>query len=293
AGTVQPEMPPSMAMEECSKDGCSPTSIDMTLDMSWRWLHNQGGYTNCVNDETGMWQADFCSDPSVCTETCVVEGIADQAYSGTYGVSAEDDALRLNYIPGSRVYVLEGDEYKMFKLKNREFSVEVDVSSLTCGINAGLYFVEMPANGGSGEAGARFGAGYCDAQCPRHLKFVDGLANTEGWAKTTAKTPEGDEVEVGPVGRWGSCCAELDVFEANREATALTVHPCSIDGAQRCDGSGECGDPNQKKESIWCAAEGCGHNPYRLGAHKFYGQGEDFDVDTSKVRPFRGCQESK
>ena len=42
----------------------------------------------------------------------------------------------------------------------------------------------MPADGGSSEfptnkAGAAYGTGYCDAQCPHDLKFIDGEANTK------------------------------------------------------------------------------------------------------------------
>lgn len=37
----------------------------------------------------------------------------------------------------------------------------------------------MPADGGLSEftnnnAGAAYGTGYCDSQCPRDLKFIDG-----------------------------------------------------------------------------------------------------------------------
>jgi cellulose 1,4-beta-cellobiosidase len=43
---------------------------------------------------------------------------------------------------GGRVYLLENDNtYKLFKLNNREFSFDVDVSSIECGINGALYFV--------------------------------------------------------------------------------------------------------------------------------------------------------
>ena len=38
--------------------------------------------------------------------------------------------------------------YRMFMLKNREFSVDVDVSTLACGLNGALYFVQMDADGG-------------------------------------------------------------------------------------------------------------------------------------------------
>ena len=38
--------------------------------------------------------------------------------------------------------------YKMFKMKNREFTFTVDVSKLPCGLNGALYFVEMDSDGG-------------------------------------------------------------------------------------------------------------------------------------------------
>jgi hypothetical protein len=46
-----------------------------------------------------------------------------------------------------------------------------------CGINGALYFVKMDADGGlakypTNKAGAPYGTGYCDAQCPRDLKFI-------------------------------------------------------------------------------------------------------------------------
>jgi cellulose 1,4-beta-cellobiosidase len=48
-----------------------------------------------------------------------------------------------------------------------------------CGINGALYFVKMDADGGlakysTNKAGAPYGTGYCDAQCPRDLKFIAG-----------------------------------------------------------------------------------------------------------------------
>ena len=37
----------------------------------------------------------------------------------------------------------DDDNYKMFHMKNMEISFEVDVSKLPCGMNGGIYFVEM------------------------------------------------------------------------------------------------------------------------------------------------------
>jgi cellulose 1,4-beta-cellobiosidase len=73
----------------------------------------------------------------------------------------------------------DDENYEMFKLKNREFTFDVDVSGLGCGLNGALYFVDMDEDGGlsefsSNKAGAAYGTGYCDAQCPRDIKFIDG-----------------------------------------------------------------------------------------------------------------------
>jgi len=69
---------------------------------------------------------------------------------------------------------------------NQEFSFDVDVSKLPCGLNGALYFVEMDADGGkskysTNEIGAAYGSGYCDAQCPHDLKWINGEANIENW----------------------------------------------------------------------------------------------------------------
>lgn len=72
---------------------------------------------------------------------------------------------------------------ELFKLKNREFTFDVDVSNLPCGLNGALYFVEMDRDGGLSEytnnkAGAKYGTGYCDSQCPQDIKFIDGEVRT-------------------------------------------------------------------------------------------------------------------
>ena len=71
-------------------------------------------------------------------------------------------------------------EYEIFKPLNQEFTFDVDVSNLPCGLNGALYFSEMSADGGlaaysGNKAGAQYGTGYCDSQCPRDLKFINGV----------------------------------------------------------------------------------------------------------------------
>ncbi|CCO37125.1 hypothetical protein BN14_11276 [Rhizoctonia solani AG-1 IB] len=91
-------------------------------------------------------------------ENCAVDG-AD--YSGTYGITTSGNALTLKFVTkgentnvGSRVYLMASDDtnYEMFKLKNQEFTFDVDVSNLPCGLNGALYFSEMSADGGKSNA---------------------------------------------------------------------------------------------------------------------------------------------
>lgn len=44
----------------------------------------------------------------------------------------------------------DSNNYEMFILKNQEFTFDVDVSGLPCGVNGALYFVEMAKDGGKG-----------------------------------------------------------------------------------------------------------------------------------------------
>lgn len=121
------------------------------------------------------------------------------------------------------------DKYQMFTLLGNEFTFDVDVSKLGCGLNGALYFVSMDADGGKSKysgnkAGAKYGTGYCDAQCPRDLKFIDGKvsihpgsmsrvpeltfqpkANSDQW------DPSSNDDNAG-VGEMGSCCSEMDIW---------------------------------------------------------------------------------
>merc|ERR1711862_55051 len=207
-----------------------------------------------------------------------------------YGVQQIQDGVKLKFVTehesgvnvGSRLYVMDDDEnYKLFYLKNREFSFEVDVSELQCGMNGEMYFSEMPADGGKGlgtnNAGAKYGTGYCDAQCPHDVKFISGEANVIDWEPN----PNDLSNSMGN-GKYGACCAEMDIWEANSMATAYTPHTCGIEGLLKCEGI-ECGD-NDKGERYdgVCDKDGCDINPYRMGNLNFYGRGSQYDVDTLK-----------
>lgn len=68
----------------------------------------------------------------------------------------------------------------------------------------------------------------------------------------------------------------MDLWEANREAQALTPHPCNGVETIKCTGTACSNDLAVGT----CDQGGCDINPYRLGNQDFYGPGKK--LDTSK-----------
>lgn len=120
-----------------------------------------------------------------CAANCALDGVD---YASTFGVTTSGDSLRLKFVAaastgtnvGSRVYLMQNaTNYHMFNPLNMQFTVDVDVSALPCGLKGAVYFSEMASDGGKSKyplntAGAQYGTGYCDSHCPRDLKFIDG-----------------------------------------------------------------------------------------------------------------------
>jgi len=236
-GTHIPNHSPAIIIQNCNEtDECQDEQLSLVLDANWRWVHEVGGYQNCAH-----------YDPV----NCAIEGVSNYSKYGIFTDSENRSvSLRMQRPDGSgggsRLYVTDNEGYKTFNLINRELAFEVDVSSLECGTNGALYFVSMDATGGQGvnnKAGAPYGLGYCDAQCPAN-RWNDSFQ--------------------------GFCCTEMDIWEANRQSSALTAHPCMSRGP--CSGS-ECHDG-------FCDSSGCDVNSYRLGDVNFYGRG--MAVDTNR-----------
>ncbi|TCD66503.1 CENP-B protein 1 [Steccherinum ochraceum] len=274
AGTQTAEVHPPLTWQTCTASGsCTNVAGKVVLDANWRWLHTTTGYTNCYTGNT--WDTSICDSDESCATACALDG-AD--YTGTYGITATGSSLKLDFVTasnvGSRVYLMASDtEYEMFKLLNQEFTFDVDVSTLPCGLNGALYFSEMAADGGmstqpNNKAGAKFGTGYCDSQCPRDLKFINGQANVEGWSGDSNSANSGK-------GSNGACCNEMDIWEANSMAAAFTPHPCAGDGLQVCTG-----DACNGGTAGLCDPSGCDFNSFRMGDETFYGAG--LTVDTTK-----------
>eukprot|EP00994_Dinema_validum_P007217 NODE_579_length_1530_cov_263.070223_g424_i0.p1 GENE.NODE_579_length_1530_cov_263.070223_g424_i0~~NODE_579_length_1530_cov_263.070223_g424_i0.p1 ORF type:complete len:471 (+),score=126.46 NODE_579_length_1530_cov_263.070223_g424_i0:54-1415(+) len=280
-GTNQPEIHPPITMSECTKGGCVQQQKSVVLDANWRWAHTTSGTTNCFTGND--WDKSICSDPVACAQNCAIDGAN---YANPYGISTSGDSLKLNFVTrgqygnnvGSRVYLMNTDStYEMFKLLNKEFTVDVDVSQLPCGLNGALYFVEMEEDGGmsshaGNKAGARYGTGYCDAQCPHDMKWINGEANSKNWVPSPVDKNSGH-------GHYGTCCHEMDIWEANSMATAYTPHSCSIREQYRCEGR-ECGDISSgDRYSGVCDKDGCDFNSYRLRDTEFYGPGKQLDTN--------------
>jgi hypothetical protein len=204
------ETRPKLTWKSCTKSGCTSNTGYIVVDDEWR-----------------------------------SDGFEDIDYEKQIGVTTNGDALTQKFVTvyngvktvGSRLYLLSSDQtrYELFKLVGKEFTYDVDVSQLPCGMNSALYTIEMAA-GGTGSGGAGVGSGYCDAQ------FL------------------GDD-SLG--------CAEFDIWEGNARANVYTSHSCSKTG-QFSRSNGE------------CSSNGCGFNPFRFGAETLYGNGSQFEIDSSK-----------
>ncbi|KIH93361.1 hypothetical protein SPBR_04211 [Sporothrix brasiliensis 5110] len=276
-GTQQTETHPKMPFQKCTAKGsCTTQQGEIVIDANWRWVHDKGGYSNCYTDNN--WNTTACADATSCASQCVVDG-AD--YTKTYGASTSGGALTLKFVTkgdyatniGSRMYLMASPtKYAMFTLLGNEFTFDVDVSKLPCGLNGAVYFVSMDEDGGmskysTNKAGAKYGTGYCDSQCPRDLKFING------WK------PSSNDKNAG-VGDMGSCCAEMDIWEANSMGMAYTPHPCKNNAQHVCNGD-ECGGTySASRYAGDCDPDGCDFNPYRMGVKDFYGAG--LTLDTSK-----------
>lgn len=291
------EAGPSINLRKCTAPGqCRTEQKQLTIDANWRWVHVQGDYKNCYDGNE--WIKEYCpgDDGAACAGRCVLEGVDEQQYKGTYGVEKVNngEGVSMKFVNkhkygtsvGSRLYMYENDKYEMFKVVNREFAFDADMSQLECGMNGAVYFVEMEENGGKGkgknQAGAKFGTGYCDAQCPHDIKFIDGEANIKGWRPN----PKDKSGNMG-TGHYGACCNEMDIWEANARSNAYTPHPCrkdnkTVPGVFRCEGI-DCGD-NDKGERYKgiCDKDGCDFASWRHGDTKFYGKGDEFKVNTNK-----------
>ncbi|KAJ6528309.1 glycoside hydrolase [Mycena sp. CBHHK59/15] len=238
------------------------------------------------------WDATICPDGKTCAANCALDGgdyaglmlfsppsIVDPA-SGTYGITTSGNALTMKFVTvsqqpniGSRVYLMTPGStttYQTFNFNNQEFTFDVDVSQLPCGLNGALYFAQMDADGGvaksagANKAGAKYGTGYCDAQCPRDIKFINGVANSAGWVPSPNDTNAG-------TGR------AAQKWMSGKRTRSPQLTPRIL--APLLDKVLALG-PAVRHQTRTCDQAGCDFNSYRMGNTSFYGPG--LTVDTSQ-----------
>ncbi|KAF2732171.1 endoglucanase-like protein [Polyplosphaeria fusca] len=255
----KPEVHPKLTTWKCTTaGGCKEQKSAVVLDSMSHPIKSS------VSKGCGDWgkgaDPTACPDQATCAKNCIMDGISDYESLGvtTSGGNLNMKLYGKNGVSSPRLYLLaEGEkEYELLHLVGKEFTFDVDVSKLPCGMNGALYLSEMEAKGGQGDlnkGGAAYGTGYCDAQC-YVTPWVNGVGNIKGE---------------------GICCNELDIWEANARSTQLAPHTCSKPGLYRCNGD-ECGRTGV------CDKNGCGNNPYANGEKSYYGPSASSKVDTSK-----------
>ncbi|KAJ7824258.1 glycosyl hydrolase family 7-domain-containing protein [Mycena olivaceomarginata] len=247
AGTNTAENHPALTWQKCTGTGgtsCTTQSASIVIDANWRWLHQgTNGFHELLHRFGNTWNTTACPDGKTCAD-----------YSGTYGISTSGNALTLKFVTvgqqpniGSRVYLMAPGGTAQF---------DVDVSQLPCGLNGALYFSQMDSDGGVAKSNGNNKAG------PKYgNRFINGVANSAGWAASP------NDTNAGTV---RSCCPEMDVWvTACSAANSYGTLPCLR--SQANTGSAL---------KAPCDQAGCDFNSYRMGDTTFYGPG--LTVDTSK-----------
>lgn len=169
-----PEVHPKLTTWKCTKKGgCREQKSALVLDSASHPIYQKNDPTKGCGNWGSAPDPEVCPDQETCQKNCLMDGISNY---GDYGVFTKGSEMTLTMkgkdgnIATPRVYLLAPGEqkYEILKLTGQEFTFDVDVSKLPCGMNGALYLSEMEANGGKSKlnkAGAYYGTGYCDAQC--------------------------------------------------------------------------------------------------------------------------------
>ncbi|KLU82251.1 hypothetical protein MAPG_01325 [Magnaporthiopsis poae ATCC 64411] len=191
------EVHPRITTFRCTlAGGCKEKTNYIVLDSLAHPVYQQANGHHC-----GSWgeraNATACPTKEACAENCVMEGLQDYSVVGvsTSGASLRLQQLRNGQVVSPRVYLLDGTEnkYEMLQLTGNEFTFDVIMNKLPCGMNSALYLSEMLADGGKSElnkGGAHWGTGYCDAYCawnPYRIKQPYYYGNNNSFKVDTSK----------------------------------------------------------------------------------------------------------
>jgi len=179
------EVHPKLQTWKCtSRRGCVKQNSALVLDALGHPVHQLENTSLNCGDWGNAPNITVCPDEETCAKNCIVEGISD--YSA-YGITTNGGSLHMTQlnkegaVVSPRVYLLAENErkYEMLQLTGNEFTFDVDISKLPCGMNGALYLSEMDKSGAKSKlnpGGAAYGAGYCDAQCFT-TPFINGIVS--------------------------------------------------------------------------------------------------------------------
>ena len=95
-GTNTQEQHLNMKFQESESGSCFDNYGSIVLDANWRWLHNVGGYTNCYTGNS--WDTSICPDDVTCAKNCAIDGVDNQTWNNTYGVTSSGTDLKLGFV---------------------------------------------------------------------------------------------------------------------------------------------------------------------------------------------------
>ena len=195
----KPEVHPGLTTQKCTRDaGCVTQNTSVVIDSLTHPIKDLETGKSCTTSD-GKINKNVCNTTEECSQKCSIQGVN---YID-HGVETKDASMTLHmYAQGDygkvkklspRVYLLDetGEDYSMLQLRGQEVSFDVDMSNLPCGMNGALYLSEMNKTGNRGElnpAGAKYGTGYCDAQCFNTSAFLNGVANVDTKGVSTLTT---------------------------------------------------------------------------------------------------------
>ncbi|KIN00921.1 glycoside hydrolase family 7 protein [Oidiodendron maius Zn] len=179
----------------------------------------------CINSSISCTTSGGDVDPTLCPEeaTCAQNCAIEGANYTSSGISTSGDSMTLHqYVTINGVTSNTSP-----RLRRRELQFDVNVSTPVCGENGALYLSEMD------HTGSRTSTSLARPNLAPGIAMHSALA----------------------------CCNEMDIWETNTNASALTPHPC---------------------EGDTCDKSGCGFNPYAMVDHTYYGNGDTIDI----LQPF-------
>lgn len=170
------EAHPKLTTYKCTTEGgCVPQTSALVLESSQHHIYQKDNPEYSCGDWGSGANATVCPDEETCQQNCILQGFPDYTEKGVYTNGSDLNIIMLSEDGtenSPRLYLLNEaeDAYEMLQLVGQEFTFDVDMSKLPCGMNSALYFSEMEAKGGQDSsdipvAGAAYGTGYCDAQC--------------------------------------------------------------------------------------------------------------------------------